>query len=87
MKVSKCIHKYFIIILKDNIMCNNIYQFKPDMRIFYSGYDVPALNRYLDWIAVMTYDFHGQWDKKTGHVAPMYYHPEDEIDYFNMVSC
>ena len=53
--------------------------------VLFSGYDVPALNRYLDWIAIMTYDYHGQWDKKTGHVAPMYQHPEDDIDYFNMV--
>lgn len=28
----------------------------------------------------MTYDYHGQWDKKTGHVAPLYFH--DEADYF-----
>ena len=34
----------------------------------------------------MTYDYHGQWDKKTGHVAPMYQHPEDEIPEFNTVS-
>merc|ERR1712073_222797 len=34
-------------------------------------------------IAVMTYDYHGHWDKKTGHVAPMYAHPEDDYDYFN----
>jgi chitinase len=25
----------------------------------------------------MTYDYHGQWDKITGHVAPMYPHPDD----------
>ena len=31
----------------------------------------------------MTYDFHGQWDKKTGHVAPLYFHEEDDIYYFN----
>lgn len=31
----------------------------------------------------MTYDYHGQWDKRTGHVAPMYYHPDDEYYYFN----
>jgi GH18 family chitinase len=55
----------------------------PSKKIIDAGYDVPALAKYLDWIAVMTYDYHGQWDKKTGHVAPMYYHPEDEFYYFN----
>lgn len=24
-------------------------------------------------------------DKQTGHVAPLYYHPEDAIDFFNAV--
>jgi len=47
---------------------------------------VPILNQYLDWIGVMAYDYHGQWDKKTGHVAPIYHHPEDDIKYFNLVS-
>ncbi|KAG7205193.1 hypothetical protein KM043_018281 [Ampulex compressa] len=55
----------------------------PSKRVIDKGYDVPALAKYLDWIAVMTYDFHGQWDKRTGHVAPLYYHPKDEYDYFN----
>lgn len=50
-----------------------------------SGYDVPILSQYLDWIAVMTYDYHGQWDKKTGHVAPMYGHPDDDNPAFNTV--
>ncbi|KAG7164861.1 chitinase 10-like 4 [Homarus americanus] len=56
----------------------------PSKKVIDAGYDVPTLNQYMDWIAVMTYDFHGHWDKKTGHVAPMYYHPEDDYDYFNM---
>ena len=47
------------------------------------GYDVPSIARDLDWIAVMTYDYHGHWDKKTGHVAPFYAHPEDDFAYFN----
>nr|BAA14014.1 Pjchi-2 [Penaeus japonicus] len=55
----------------------------PSNKVIDVGYDVPALNRYLDWIAVMTYDYHGHWDKKTGHVAPMYVHPDDENIYFN----
>ena len=51
-----------------------------------SGYDVPKLAKYFDWISVMTYDFHGHWDKQTGHVAPHYYYPGDTYDYFNAVS-
>lgn len=53
---------------------------------FSEGYDVPILNRYFDWIAVMTYDYHGHWDKKTGHVAPMFAHPDDDEPLFNTVS-
>ena len=44
---------------------------------------MPSLARDLDWIAVMTYDYHGHWDKKTGHVAPFFEHPEDDFYYFN----
>ena len=28
--------------------------------------------QYLDWINVMTYDYHGQWDKKTGQFRQKY---------------
>ncbi|XP_055636577.1 probable chitinase 10 [Toxorhynchites rutilus septentrionalis] len=55
----------------------------PSKTVIDAGYDVPVLAKYFDWIAVMTYDYHGQWDKQTGHVAPLYYHPQDEIDFFN----
>lgn len=47
---------------------------------------MPVLNRYFDWIAVMTYDYHGHWDKKTGHVSPMFAHPDDDEPLFNTVS-
>lgn len=55
----------------------------PSNKVIDMGYDVPVLSQYLDWIAVMTYDYHGQWDKKTGHVSPMYGHPQDDNPYFN----
>ena len=58
----------------------------PSKKVIDAGYDVPEINKYLDWIAVMTYDFHGHWDKKTGHVSPFEAHPEDDYDYFNTVS-
>ena len=49
------------------------------------GYDVPLLSEKLDWISVMVYDYHGQWDEVTGHVAPMYEHPDDADKLFNAV--
>lgn len=57
----------------------------PSKTVIDAGYDVPKLSQYFDWIAVMTYDFHGHWDKQTGHVAPLYYYPGDVYDYFNAV--
>ena len=38
----------------------------------------------MDYISVMTYDYHGQWDKKTGHVAPMFDHPDNADPVFNV---
>lgn len=55
----------------------------PSKKVIDAGYDVVAMSAYMDWIAVMTYDYHGQWDKKTGHVAPMYEHPDDFDKTFN----
>ena len=58
----------------------------PSNKVMDAGYDIPALSRYLDYVNVMTYDYHGQWDKKTGHVAPMYEHSKDDNIFFNVVS-
>jgi len=55
----------------------------PSKKVMDAGYDIPSIARDLDWIAVMTYDYHGHWDKKTGHVSPMHAHPDDDYDYFN----
>jgi len=37
-----------------------------------TSYDVPQLNKYLDFINVMAYDFHNSSDGVTGHNAPLY---------------
>jgi len=55
----------------------------PSKMVIDAGYDVPTLAEYFNWIAVMTYDYHGNWDRQTGHVAPLYYYPGDKWDYFN----
>ena len=37
-----------------------------------AAYDVPILSKYLDFINVMAYDFHGDWEAKTGGHAGLY---------------
>lgn len=32
---------------------------------------------YLDWLNLMTYDFHGGWEKKTGHLTNLLTSPDD----------
>ena len=58
----------------------------PSSKVIELGYDISTLDKYLDYVSVMSYDYHGQWDKKTGHVAPMYEHPDDDFYFFNAVS-
>jgi len=35
-------------------------------------YDTSVLVNLLDWIGVMTYDFHGSWTAHSGHNSPLY---------------
>ena len=37
-----------------------------------AGYDVPEIAKYLDFINIMTYVFHGQWEKEVGHNSPLF---------------
>jgi len=36
------------------------------------GYDFGVLKSILDWIGIMTYDFHGPWTNHAGHNSPLY---------------
>ncbi|XP_069862383.1 acidic mammalian chitinase isoform X2 [Dipodomys merriami] len=42
-----------------------------------SGYEIPQLSQYLDFIHVMTYDFHGSWESYTGENSPLYKYPTE----------
>lgn len=35
------------------------------------AYDVRQISRYLDYLHIMCYDYHGSWDKKVGYNAPL----------------
>jgi len=43
------------------------------------AYDIPAMYKYLDYVHVMCYDYHGKWDKKTGHNAPLHARPQESV--------
>ncbi|CAL4128798.1 unnamed protein product, partial [Meganyctiphanes norvegica] len=45
-----------------------------------SAYDVPALGEYLDFINLMTYDFHGPWENHTAHHTPLHCQPQETGD-------
>ncbi|KAJ7332998.1 hypothetical protein JRQ81_015178 [Phrynocephalus forsythii] len=50
-----------------------------------AGYEIAKIGALLDYISVMTYDFHGGWDTCTGHNSPLYVGSKDQGDmrYFN----
>uniref|UniRef100_UPI0037E712F0 acidic mammalian chitinase-like n=1 Tax=Semicossyphus pulcher TaxID=241346 RepID=UPI0037E712F0 len=37
-----------------------------------NGYEIAKVSKFLDFINVMSYDFHGAWDSFTGHNSPLY---------------
>jgi len=41
------------------------------------SYDLARMYSYLDYVHVMCYDYHGKWDKYTGHNAPLHTRPQD----------
>ena len=51
-----------------------------------TGYNIPELVDYVDYVSVMTYDLHGQWETKTGASSGMYpptnYEPGTEDEYY-----
>lgn len=53
-------------------------------RTVQSGYDIPTIVDLVDYISVMTYDYHGAFDTYTGHNAPLYAREDDEDLTFNV---
>ena len=48
----------------------------PSRSVIDAGYDVPALAKDFDFINVMAYDYHGQWEKFASHHSPLYARPK-----------
>jgi|YelNatPaOPRAMG01_1025707.scaffolds.fasta_scaffold01001_9 chitinase len=50
-----------------------------------NNYDIKKDQQYLNWFNLMTYDFHGSWDKVTAHHTNLLSSPEDTTD--NGIKC
>nr|XP_060629025.1 acidic mammalian chitinase-like [Anolis sagrei ordinatus] len=50
-----------------------------------AGYEVAALGQSLDFINIMTYDFHGSWASTTGHNSPLHkgLQSYDPVPFYN----
>jgi chitinase len=48
-----------------------------DPRQWGVGFDIPALAPLVDFMNVMTYDFHGPWTDHSGHNSPLILNPND----------
>ncbi|XP_043925108.1 uncharacterized protein LOC122799843 [Protopterus annectens] len=50
-----------------------------------AAYEIDKISQHLDFINMMTYDFHGAWEQVTGHNSPLYQGSTDQGDniYFN----
>uniref|UniRef100_A0A4X2KHM8 GH18 domain-containing protein n=1 Tax=Vombatus ursinus TaxID=29139 RepID=A0A4X2KHM8_VOMUR len=48
---------------------------------------ITFLSRLLDYVSVLTYDFHGSWEVVTGHNSPLYGRnwENNKVDYLNCV--
>ncbi|XP_077151539.1 acidic mammalian chitinase-like isoform X2 [Ranitomeya variabilis] len=51
-----------------------------------AGYEIAEIGQLLDFISVMTYDFHGGWDPQSGHNSPLCKGSTDygDLVYFNI---
>ncbi|XP_046838481.1 probable chitinase 2 [Vespa crabro] len=53
----------------------------PNKKIIDEGYDIPEISKYLDYIHIMAYDYHGSWDTEIFPNAPLYSQDNASVDF------
>lgn len=51
-----------------------------------SAYDLPVLSKAADFLSTMTYDYHGGWEKATGHHTPLVPPSKEALAHYSVVS-
>lgn len=51
-----------------------------------AAYELSEIGKVVDFMSVMSYDYHGSWERRTGHVSPLYERPGDMYPQYNTVS-
>lgn len=51
-----------------------------------NAYELAELSKVVEYMTVMSYDYHGNWESKLGHVSPLYFRDGDRNPYYNTVS-
>lgn len=51
--------------------------------IITKSYEIEELSNAAIFLTVMTYDYHGAWEKVTGHVSPLYGKNDDKYPQYN----
>lgn len=51
-----------------------------------AAYDLPTLSKAADFLTAMTYDYHGGWERVTGHHTPLIPSPKDSLSHYSIVS-
>lgn len=49
------------------------------------GYEFKALTDAVDFLSVMTFDYHGAWEGQTGHISPLYGTAGERFPFYNTV--
>lgn len=50
------------------------------------AYEVREISRAVNFMSVLTYDYNGAWQSKTGHIAPLFGSSNDSNPFYNVVS-
>lgn len=51
-----------------------------------AAFDIPTISRLVDFISIMAYDYHGAFDTRTGHNAPLYARKDDADRTFHVAA-